>query len=348
MHSVIMENINKYYTHEGLSQLQHQIDTDFNSISDDESAENFRIKYLGKKGVVRQLLKGLGRLPLEQRKTFGEKINLLHQSIEEKFSQAPWKNTQKRLKDISFDPTLPPWPMPQGTIHPLIKTRNEICDIFIRMGFSVAYGPDIESEYYNFEALNFPRHHPARDMQDTFFISDEFVLRTHTSPVQARVMEKQRPPIRSIMPGTVYRNEEINARSNCQFVQIEGLYVDENVSLADLIGTLRAFSKQFFGEDTEIKIRQSFFPFTEPSIEIDVKCFICKGVGCSLCKQSGWLEVLGAGMVHPNVLENCSVDSKKYTGFAFGIGLDRIALLRYGINDIRLFYENDIRFLKQF
>jgi phenylalanyl-tRNA synthetase alpha chain len=223
-----------------------------------------------------------------------------------------------------------------------------MCEIFVSMGFEIAYGPDVETDYYNFEALNFPRHHPARDMQDTFFVSEDILLRTHTSPVQVHVMEHQKPPIRSIMPGTVYRNEEISARSNCQFGQLEGLYIDENVSMADLKGTLLAFSKRFFGEDTDIKFRPSFFPFTEPSIEIDVKCFLCKGEGCSVCKRTGWLEILGAGMVHPNVLETSGIDSEKYTGFAFGMGIDRIALLKFGINDIRLFYENDVRFLNQF
>jgi phenylalanyl-tRNA synthetase alpha chain len=216
------------------------------------------------------------------------------------------------------------------------------------MGFDIAYGPDVETDYYNFEALNFAKHHPARDMQDTFFISDSLLLRTHTSPVQIRVMEKQKPPIRSIMPGRVYRNEEISARSYCTFGQIEGLYVDENVSMADLKGALLAFCRRFFDENTQIKIRSSFFPFTEPSIEVDMWCFVCKGAGCSVCKHSGWLEILGAGMVHPNVLSAGGVDNEKYTGFAFGMGIDRIALLKYGIDDIRLFYENDMRFLKQF
>lgn len=343
-----MTTIEHYQTPEALDDLEKAVTAEFSGIQDAAAAENFRIKYLGKKGLFRSLLKGVKDLSVEERKVFGGKLNRLRNSVEEQFKQAPWEKTAGTTEDTSFDPTLPAWPFPQGSIHPLVRIRNEICDIFVSMGFDIAYGPDVETDYYNFEALNFPPHHPARDMQDTFFVSEDILLRTHTSPVQIRVMEKQQPPVRSIMPGTVYRNEEISARSNCQFGQVEGLYIDENVSLADLKGTLLAFSKRFFGEDTDIKIRPSFFPFTEPSIEIDVRCFICKGSGCSVCKQSGWLEVLGAGMVHPNVLKYAGIDNEKYTGFAFGMGIDRIALLRYGINDIRLFYENDVRFLKQF
>lgn len=338
----------QYYTLDRLEQLEKSANVEMDAIKDNASAETYRIKYLGKKGIFRSLLKGLRDLPVEERKTIGGKANQLRKDIEKKFKLAPWKQDATGREKAAFDPTLPAWPLPKGSIHPLIRIREEICDIFVSMGFDIAYGPDVETDYYNFEALNFPRYHPARDMQDTFFVSEEVVLRTHTSPVQIRVMEKQKPPLRYIMPGTVYRHEEISVRSYCQFVQVEGLYVDENVSLADLKGTLLAFSKRFFGEDTRIKIRPSFFPFTEPSIEIDVLCFICKGEGCSVCKQSGWLEILGAGMVHPNVLQYADIDNEKYTGFAFGMGIDRIALLRYGINDIRLLYENDVRFLRQF
>jgi phenylalanyl-tRNA synthetase alpha chain len=333
---------------ESIAALEKETEEEFRSIADDASAEAFRIKYLGKKGLFRSLLKNLRDLPLEVRRQLGEKINTLHETVEQRFESGSWKQVAVRSEEGIFDPTLPGWPIRQGSIHPLVRIRNEICDIFVSMGFDIAYGPDAETDYYNFEALNFPPHHPARDMQDTFFISDEVLLRTHTSPVQIRVMEKQKPPIRCIMPGMVYRNEEISARSNCQFGQIEGLYIDEHVSLADLKGTLLAFARRFFFESAEIKIRPSFFPFTEPSIEIDVRCFICKGEGCSVCKQTGWLEILGAGMVHPAVLKNGDIDNEKYTGFAFGMGIERIALLKYGINDIRLFYENDVRFLKQF
>jgi phenylalanyl-tRNA synthetase alpha chain len=343
-----MTGTEQFNTAEDLVGLEKTVKEELTAVKDDMTAEAFRIKYLGKKGVFRTLLKGVKDLPVEERKAFGGTLNNLRNDVENAFNQAPWKQTSHGREEAVFDPTLPAWPIPQGSVHPLVRIRNEMCDIFVSMGFEIAYGPDVETDYYNFEALNFPRHHPARDMQDTFFVSDDILLRTHTSPVQIRVMENQPPPIRYIMPGTVYRNEEISARSNCQFGQVEGLYVDEGVSLADLKGTLLAFSKRFFGEDTDIKIRPSFFPFTEPSIEIDVRCFICKGSGCSVCKQSGWLEILGAGMVHPNVLDNVGIDIEKYTGFAFGMGIDRIALLRYGINDIRLFYENDVRFLNQF
>jgi phenylalanyl-tRNA synthetase alpha chain len=337
-----------YESIEELEKLDAAVKAELATIGDEAEAESFRIKYLGKKGLLRSLLKGLKNLPEERRKTFGARANTLRAEVEERFKAAPWKEAKAKRRDRSFDPTLPGLPIPRGTIHPLSRMQQEICDIFVSMGFEIAEGPEAETEYYNFTALNFPEHHPARDMQDTFFISDRALLRTHTSPVQIRVMEKQKPPIRCIMPGRVYRNEEINARSYCLFGQIEGLYVDENVSLADLKGTLLGFARRFFDEETGIKIRPSFFPFTEPSIEIDVRCFLCKGEGCSVCKHSGWLEVLGAGMVHPNVLSAGGVDSETYTGFAFGLGIDRLALLKYGIDDIRLFYENDMRFLRQF
>jgi phenylalanyl-tRNA synthetase alpha chain len=335
-------------TIESLERLRSEAESAFAAISDEATAELFRIKYLGKKGILKELLKSLKDMPEEQRREFGAKANELRISIETKFDQAPWRISSNVKTDNTFDPGLPGFPFPKGSTHPLLRIRNEIRDIFLSMGFSVAYGPEIESDFYNFEALNTPKHHPARDMQDTFYITESTLLRTHTSPVQIRVMENQKPPIRSIMPGRVYRNEEISSRSYCLFHQLEGLYVDENVSFADLKGTLLAFARRFFDEKTKIKIRPSFFPFTEPSVEIDVECFLCKGSGCSLCKQSGWLEVLGAGMVHPNVFASVGIDPEKYTGFAFGVGIERIALLKYGIEDIRLFYENDVRFLKQF
>lgn len=331
-----------------LEQIENEAETEFASITDDSSAENFRVKYLGKKGILRELLKSVKDIPEEHRKQYGARANEIRLKIEDKFNNAPWAKAKELKTGDVFDPGLPGFPFPKGSLHPLMKTRNEIRDIFLSMGFSIAYGPEVETDYYNFEALNTPPHHPARDMQDTFYVSDKVLLRTQTSTVQIHVMESQKPPIRSIMPGRVYRNEEISSRSYCLFHQLEGLYVDENVSFADLKGTLLAFSRRFFDEKTRIKIRPSFFPFTEPSVEIDVECFLCKGKGCSICKQSGWLEVLGAGMVHPNVFKSVGIDSEKYTGFAFGIGIERIALLKYGIDDIRLFYENDMRFLKQF
>ncbi|MBN1982880.1 MAG: phenylalanine--tRNA ligase subunit alpha [Chitinivibrionales bacterium] len=337
-----------YTTLADLEKLRTEACSELAAITTDEAAQLFKNKYLGKKGILRLLSKGLRELPLEERKSFGSRVNEISNQIETQFESEPWKQGSSQAVSAAFDPTLPGWPVRVGTIHPLTKVRDEICSIFFSMGFDIAYGPEVETDYYNFEALNFPAHHPARDMQDTFFIEEKLLLRTHTSPVQIRVMEKTKPPIRSIMPGMVYRNEEISSRSYCQFGQIEGLYVDTAVSLSDLKGTLLAFARQFFDENTKIKIRPSFFPFTEPSIEIDVQCFLCKGNGCSVCKQSGYLEILGAGMVHPNVLANCGIDSDAYSGFAFGMGIERIALLKYRINDIRLFYENDVRFLQQF
>ncbi|MBD3347170.1 MAG: phenylalanine--tRNA ligase subunit alpha [Chitinivibrionales bacterium] len=337
------------YTLDALEELRKNVFSELDDAQDAQSLEAFRIKYLGKKGILRNLLKGLKNLPVDQRKEFGAQANKLRSEVEERFSAKTEKKEAGAQKSATaFDSTLPGYPFPQGSIHPLTRIRNQIRDIFITMGFDVAYGPDVESDYYNFAALNFPPYHPARDMQDTFTVSPEVVLRTHTSPVQIRVMEKQKPPLRYIMPGRVYRHEEISSRSYCIFHQIEGLYVDRNVSFSDLKGTLLGFARRFFDDKTQIKIRPSFFPFTEPSVEIDVECFLCKGAGCPVCKQSGWLEILGAGMVHPNVLASGGIDSDIYTGFAFGMGLERIALLKYTIDDIRLFFENDIRFLKQF
>jgi phenylalanyl-tRNA synthetase alpha chain len=268
-----------------------------------------------------------------------EKINQIRETLE---------NGANALSDS--DLTRPGEPIKLGTRHPLSIVKNEIIDIFARIGFTVAEGPEIEDDWHNFSALNFPPEHPARDMQDTFFIqkNPDVLLRTHTSGVQIRVMEHTQSPIRSIFPGRVYRNEAISARSHCIFHQVEGLYVDENVSFADLKQTLVYFARELFGENTQIRLRPSFFPFTEPSAEMDVSCTICGGKGCNVCKYTGWLEILGCGMVDPNVLENCNIDSRKYTGFAFGMGIERITMLRYGIKDIRHFFENDVRFLKQF
>jgi len=338
----------EYNTVESLETLRKDVTAELGAIASEQDAEAFRVKYLGKKGILRELVKSLGAMEPEQRKVFGAAANSLREEVENRFKDAPWQNSGGQAVDAGFDPTLPGYPFPTGSQHPLAKIRNQMVEILVSMGFSVAYGPEVESDYNNFEALNMPPLHPARDMQDTFYISEKSVLRTHTSPVQIRVMETQSPPIRIIMPGRVYRNEEISARSYCMFHQIEGLYVDENVSFADLKGTLLAFSRRFFDENTKIKIRPSFFPFTEPSVEVDVECFLCKSKGCPICKQSGWLEILGAGMVHPNVLKAGGIDTEKYTGFAFGMGIERIALLKYGIDDIRLFYENDVRFLRQF
>jgi len=338
----------EYNTVESLETLRKDVTAELGAIASEQDAEAFRVKYLGKKGILRELVKSLGAMEPEQRKVFGAAANSLREEVENRFKDAPWLSGGSQAVDAGFDPTLPGYPFPAGSLHPLAKIRNQMVEILVSMGFSVAYGPEVESDYNNFEALNMPPLHPARDMQDTFYISENSVLRTHTSPVQIRVMEAQSPPIRVITPGRVYRNEEISARSYCMFHQIEGLYVDENVSFADLKGTLLAFSRRFFDENTKIKIRPSFFPFTEPSVEVDVECFLCKSKGCPICKQSGWLEILGAGMVHPNVLKAGGIDPEKYTGFAFGMGIERVALLKYGIDDIRLFYENDARFLRQF
>ena len=316
-----------------------------------EQLEVFRIKFLSKKGIIPGLFGEMKNVSPEERKDFGQWLNQLKDSAQEKVDLLKETNDKKAGgAEQSIDLTLPADFINLGSRHPLSMVRSEILGIFSRMGFSVAEGPEIEDDWHNFTALNFPENHPARDMQDTFFIekNPDIALRTHTSSVQIRVMEKTQPPIRMVFPGRVYRNEAISARAHCFFHQIEGLYIDENVSFADLKQTLYYFATEFFGADTKIRLRPSYFPFTEPSAEMDISCFICGGKGCKVCKGSGWVEILGCGMVDPNVLENCKIDSKKYTGFAFGMGIERTTMLKYQINDIRLFFENDIRFLRQF
>ena len=315
-----------------------------------EEVEELRLKYISKKGVISQLFADFKNVPAEQKKEVGQAINTLKNLALEKINSLKESFESSSSIDLGLDLTRPGEPMKLGTRHPLSLVKNEIIDIFARLGFIVAEGPEIEDDWHVFSALNFPPEHPARDMQDTFFIEKDpdVLLRTHTSSVQIRVMERTQPPIRAIFPGRVFRNEAISARSHCIFHQIEGLYVDENVSFADLKQTLLQFAKELFGEETKIRLRPSYFPFTEPSAEMDVSCSICGGKGCNVCKYTGWLEILGCGMVDPNVLDACNIDSKKYTGFAFGMGIERIAMLRYGIKDIRHFFENDIRFLKQF
>ncbi len=313
--------------------------------------EAFRLKYLSRKGIIPQLFDDLKALPVDKKKETGKPLNELKQLAEAKlkhWSTTIGDNTSTGQADI--DLTLPPVPNTLGSLHPLNLTRYRIIEIFERLGFNVADGPEIEDDWHNFSALNFPENHPAREMQDTFFITKnpDVLLRTHTSNVQIRLMEKKKPPIRAIMPGRVYRNEAISARAHCFFHQVEGLYVDRNVGFADLKQTLYHFSKEMFGKDTKIRLRPSFFPFTEPSAEIDISCFICHGAGCNICKHSGWVEIAGSGMVHPNVLRNSGVDPEEFTGFAFGMGIERVTMLRYGIDDLRLFSENDVRFLKQF
>ena len=319
-------------------------------ISGKEEVEELRLKYISKKGSISQLFEDFKNVSPEQKREIGQAINTLKNFALEKINSLKESFENDGSSESGLDLTMPGEPMKLGTRHPLSLVKNEIIGIFGRLGFTVAEGPEIEDDWHVFSALNFPPEHPARDMQDTFFIEKDpdVLLRTHTSSVQIRVMEHTQPPIRAIFPGRVFRNEAISARSHCIFHQIEGLYVDENVSFADLKQTLLQFAKELFGEGTEIRLRPSYFPFTEPSAEMDVSCSICGGKGCNVCKYSGWLEILGCGMVDPNVLEACNIDSKKYTGFAFGMGIERITMLRYGIKDIRHFFENDVRFLKQF
>ncbi len=316
-----------------------------------EELENFRVKYLGRKGIIPRLFDDLKLLPSEKKKETGKPLNELKQLAE--VNLKTWLETvssNDSTGQVDIDLTLPPIPGKIGSLHPLNLTRYRIIEIFERLGFNVADGPEIEDDWHNFTALNFPENHPAREMQDTFFVSKnpDMLLRTHTSNVQIRLMEKQRPPIRAIMPGRVYRNEAVSARAHCFFHQVEGLYIDRNVSFADLKQTLYHFAKEMFGKDTTIRLRPSFFPFTEPSAEIDISCLICHGKGCNICKQTGWVEIAGSGMVHPNVLQNSGIVPEEFTGFAFGMGIERVTMLRYGIDDLRLFSENDIRFLKQF
>ena len=320
------------------------------SVTDEKELNDLRVKYLGKKGVITLSLKKVGSLSSEERPEFGRQVNevkkILEEGIKAKKDELKKKVSLDEKKDF-FDPTLPGKRPARGTLHPITQVMDEVISIFTFMGFEVAEGPEIESDYYNFEALNIPKDHPARDMQDTFYITDDIVLRTHTSPVQIRTMEKESPPVRIIAPGKVYRCDS-DISHTPMFHQVEGLFVDEGVSFAHLKGILKIFVHEVFGRDTALRFRPSFFPFTEPSAEVDVQCVICKGKGCRLCSNSGWLEILGAGMVDPEVFKSVNYDSEKWTGFAFGMGIERIAMLKYGIDDIRLFFENDLRFLKQF
>jgi phenylalanyl-tRNA synthetase alpha chain len=316
-----------------------------------DSAEVFRIRFLGTKGQIKALMGELKNVSPEQRKAMGQHLNELKVLAEQQWDSL--KDSQQPTVVAggnSMDRTLPGTPLPVGTRHPLSLVRNEIVAIFRRLGFAVAEGPEIEDDWHNFGAMNLPEDHPARDMQDTFYIQQEpaWLLRTHTSSVQARVMEQQQPPIRVICPGRVYRNETISARAHCFFHQVEGLYIDEHVSFADLKQTLYFFVQEMLGKNVKVRFRPSYFPFTEPSAEMDISCLICEGKGCSVCKHSGWVEILGSGMVHPRVLENFSIDPNKYTGFAFGMGIERITQLKYQINDLRLYSQNDVRFLQQF
>ncbi len=327
------------------------------TINTSDELEQYRLKYLSKKGIISELFEDFRNVPSSDKKDVGQELNLLKTSALEKYNII--KSALQTKQDVSsgIDLTRPSFPFPSGSRHPISIIRNEIIDIFMRIGFTVSEGPEIEDDDHVFTRLNFAPEHPARDMQDTFYISrissedsnpGDILLRTHTSSVQVRVMQSEKPPIRTISPGRVFRNEAISARAHCIFHQVEGLYIDENVSFADLKQTLLFFAREMFGKETEIRLRPSYFPFTEPSAEMDVSCKICGGKGCNVCKYTGWLEILGCGMVHPNVLESCNIDSMKYTGFAFGMGIERLAMLRYQVNDLRLYFENDTRFLDQF
>jgi len=335
-----------------IEDLRKEIDTfPLTSVSE---LEEFRIRYLGTKGDVKSLFGEMKNIPAENKKEFGQVLNDFKAFTENKYAEAKQKISEPVTSATdAIDLTLPGDPIEFGSRHPISVVRNRIINIFQRLGFAVADGPEIEDDWHNFTALNMPEDHPARDMQDTFYLRHpdsgaDWLLRTHTSNVQIREMQKGKLPIRIICPGRVYRNETISARAHCFFHQVEGLYIDENVSFADLKQTLYFFVKELFGKDVKLRFRPSYFPFTEPSAEMDVSCFICGGSGCRVCKQTGWVEILGCGMVHPKVLENCNIDPEKYTGYAFGMGIERITMLRYQINDLRLFSENDIRFLRQF
>ncbi len=321
------------------------------SIEDTQTLEKFRIQYLGTKGVLKDLFGELKSVPNEEKKDVGQLLNSLRSLAEGKFNSFKETLDTPQEKSSSIDTSRPGEDSPVGSRHPLMLVRSEIIEIFNRIGYTVSEGPEIEDDWHNFSALNFPPEHPARDMQDTFFIENdekEMALRTHTSSVQVRIMENQKPPIRTICPGRVFRNEAISARAHCFFHQVEGLYIDKKVSFADLKQTLLYFAQEMFGEKAQIRLRPSYFPFTEPSAEVDVSCTICNAKGCNVCKNTGWLEILGCGMVDPAVLESCGIDSKEYSGFAFGMGIERITQLKYKVNDLRLYSENDVRFLKQF
>lgn len=314
--------------------------------------EDLRIKYLGKKGELTTVLRGMGKLSAEERPIIGQLANDIRAEIEAKIealaASAKEKELEAKLVSEKLDVTIPGEKIRSGHCHPLALVQRQLEDIFLGMGYSIVDGPEVELDYYNFQALNIPKDHPARDTQDTFYITDNILLRSQTSPVQARVMEKTQPPIKIISPGRVYRSDAVDATHSPLFHQLEGLVIDKNITMGDLKGTLEMFAKRMFGEETRIRFRPHHFPFTEPSAEVDVSCFVCGGKGCRLCKGEGWIEVLGAGMVHPNVLRNCGIDPEVYSGFAFGLGVERIALLKYHINDMRLLYENDVRFLSQF
>ena len=333
-----------------IQQARLKFKSDLESLlSENGAIDKIRIKYLGRKGLITGLFIQMGKVDQEERPHIGKVLNELKSEISLEIDgiTSSWE-TAAESDVTAVDYTLPGDPIPIGSIHPLTQVMEEIKSIFLGLGFSLAYGPEIDTEFYNFEALNIPKHHPARDMQDTFYITDEVLLRTHTSDTQIHFMENHDPPVRIIAPGRVYRNEDISVRSYCLFHQIEGLYVDSGVTFSELKGTLDYFARKLFGENVKTRFRPSYFPFTEPSAEMDVSCIFCKGNGCSICKKTGWLEILGCGMVDPEVYKSVNYDPEKWTGYAFGLGIERIAMLKYGVEDIRLFYSGDVRFLRQF
>ncbi len=339
---------------EEIKKIEEALEKDLKEVKNKNEANDLRVKYLGKKGFVTDLTKDMGSLSVDEKKELGKLANELKGKVTDKIngliSEMDRKELEERLKKDKIDPTLPATNLKVGGVHPLTKITEEVEELFISMGYDVVSGPEVEDDLHNFQLLNVPKNHPARDAQDTFYITDELLLRSQTSPVQARTMLKMKDkgPLRIICPGKVYRRDDDDATHSHQFNQIEGLVVGENISLADLKGTLEVFAKKMFGEDRKVRFRPSFFPFTEPSYEVDVSCFKCGGEGCNICKGTGWIEILGSGMVHPNVLRDCGYDPEIYTGFAFGLGIERVAMLRYGITDIRDFYTNDLRFLKNY
>lgn len=334
-----------------LEELSAKAASELKGVRSAEELQQLRIRYLGRKGLLTGILRHMGQISLEERPLFGQRANEIKQDLTRQLDEVAeeWANRQQEelLAQERLDTTLPGRGFQPGTLHPITQVCQEISSIFVGLGFSIVEGPEIEWEYYNFEALNIPKDHPARDMQDTFYIEDSIVLRTHTSPVQVRVMEKSTPPIRILSPGRVYRPDS-DVSHTPMFHQIEGLLVDEGITFADLKGVLSFFLRKVFGRETALRFRPSFFPFTEPSAEVDIQCVVCSGKGCRVCKNTGWLEILGSGMVDPAVFINVGYDPEKFSGFAFGLGLERIALLKYGLSDIRLFFENDLRFLRQF
>lgn len=335
-----------------ITEMREAVKKKLGEIKNLQELQELKVKYLGKKGEVTSMLKGLGGMAPEERPVFGQKVNALREEIEKSMErrerEVKEKLMEQKLQKEKIDVTMPGKNIELGSVHPITQVIEEVKEIFLGMGYSIADGPEVETAVYNFDKLNTPADHPARDLQDTFYITEDIILRTQTSPVQARVMENQKPPIKIICPGAVYRSDTLDATHSPVFHQIEGLVIDKNITMSDLKGTLEMFAKNCLGPNTKVRFRPHHFPFTEPSAEADVSCFVCGGKGCRVCKNEGWIELLGCGMVHPKVLENCGIDPNEYTGFAFGFGVERIAMAKFGIDDLRLLYENDVRFLKQF